>query len=131
MEQIINSQANLDAYKAFLDMQFDKHHYLRLSMKTGEKLTLTQNSSLHLFNTNLSIALNDANIDMKQFFKDGYFITWTPEIVKREIWKPVQKAMFNIDSTTKLKRKQVSEVYDVINRKVSEFGIFVPFPSKG
>jgi hypothetical protein len=39
------------------------------------------------------------------------------------------QAMFEIESTTKLERVQVSQVYDVLNRSLSEkYGISIPFP---
>ena len=38
-EDIINSKQSLDAYKAHLDMMFEKHKYLRMDMKKGKQRT--------------------------------------------------------------------------------------------
>ena len=57
-------------------------------------------------------------------------IPWSSESVKTFLWKPIQDAMFNKDSTTELDRKEVSEVYEVLNRHLGEkFGVTVGFPS--
>ena len=121
------------------------------------KRTDLQNKSIHLYCELLAISLNDAGFEMKAFLgsksnkfliaileqiqelifkmmayleaKQEIDIPWTKENVKNVIWKPVQKAMFSIDSTTKLETAQVSEVYKVVARHVSEnTGVFVDFP---
>ena len=73
-EQIINSRQSLEAYKAHLDAQFEKHRYLRVDAKTGKQRTLTQNASLHLYCQHVAIALNDAGWDMKRFVRDEFEI---------------------------------------------------------
>lgn len=56
----------------------------------------------------------------------------TPVIVKECVWRPIQKAMFGIESTKELsKNKQIDMIADVINKHFGEkFGIYVPFPNK-
>jgi len=38
--------------------------------------------------------------------------------------------MFNTRSITKVKKEQVSRIFDVINRKNSELDVYVPFPDR-
>ena len=69
--------------------------------------------------------------DMKRVLKPTVDILWTKESVKTHLWKGIQDAMFEKDSTTKLTTKEVGEVYEVLNRHLGEkFSIHVPFPSE-
>ena len=129
-ETIINSKQSLEAYKAFLDAQFEQHKFLRLSMKTGKQRTLSQNSALHLFCQQLADALNDAGFDFRTFIKAGYAVPFNDQLVKNFIWRPIQKAITGKDSTTKPETSQYAEIYDVLNVKLAEYGLFVPWPCK-
>lgn len=127
---IINSKQSLEAYKKFLDLQFEQHKFLRLSMKTGKTRTLTQNAALHVFCAQLADALNDGGFDIKQFFKDTYCVPFTAELVKNNIWRPMQLAVTGKKSSTKPTTGQYAEIYDCLNVKLAEYGLFVPWPSK-
>lgn len=99
------------------------------------KRTLQQNRSIHLYCTLLAQAFNEAGLDMKVVLKPDVDIEWSTENVKKYIWKPIQKALLGIESTTQLKRgeKEIDRVYDHINRHLSErFVGWIPpilFPS--
>jgi hypothetical protein len=129
-EQIINSRQSLEAYKKFLDVQFEQHKYLRTTMKTGKQRTLTQNSSLHLFCQQLADALNDAGFDFRAFVKEGYPVPFNEMLVKEYLWRPIQKAITGKESTTKPLMNEYGLVYDALNMKLSEHGIYVPWPCK-
>jgi hypothetical protein len=129
-EMIINSKQSLEAYKTFLDAQFDQHKYLRPSLKTGKQRTSTQNASLHLFCDMLANALNDAGFDFRAFVKEGYAVPFTDDLVKDYIWRPIQKAITGKESTTKPETHQYALIYDAVNTKLVEHGIYVPWPSK-
>ncbi|MBL4703470.1 MAG: hypothetical protein JKY54_03055, partial [Flavobacteriales bacterium] len=49
--------------------------------------------------------------------------------VKEFIWKPIQNALFDIKSTTKLDTKEINEIIDVITKYFGDKGITVDFPS--
>jgi hypothetical protein len=90
-----------------------------------------QNKSIHVYCEELANKFNEAGLDARKVLKPDVHIPWNKEMVKRLIWKPVQDAMFDKYSTTKLSRTEVSEVYEVLNRHTAErFGISVPFPTK-
>lgn len=129
-EQLINSQPAFDAYLEHLKTQWNEHHYLRVDLKTGKQRTLTQNRCMHLYCKHLADALNDAGWDMKRLLKDDFEIPWTEHSAKDTLWREIQKAMFGHESTTKPDRKQYSEIYDALNRVISQrTGVFVPWPS--
>lgn len=91
--------------------------------------TIQQNKAMHKYFTMLAEKLNDAGLDMKKVLKPHVDIPWTPASIKSHIWKPVQDAMLDKESTTELDTAQVDAVYKVISRHISEkFGINVEFP---
>jgi len=96
-----------------------------------EKRTLKQNNSLHKFFEILSTELNTKGLDARIVLKPTYSIWWTPEMIKRDLWKPMQKAMFNKESTTELSTAEVSKVYEQIAHVIGEkFGVEIDFPSE-
>lgn len=129
-EQIINSRRSLEAYKAYLDEQFNNNGYLRTTCKTGRQRTLTQNASLHLFCKMLADELNNAGYDFRVFVKEGYPVPFSEDLVKEYVWRPIQKAVTGKDSTTQPERNEYSQIYDVLNLKMAEYGIYVPWPCK-
>lgn len=98
--------------------------------KESKQRTLQQNKSLHALFGNLAQELNDSGLDQRKVLKESVDIPWTPEAIKEQIWRPVQKAMLQKESTTQLTTKEIDEVFDVINRHLGDkFGLHVAFPS--
>ena len=93
--------------------------------------TSQQNKGLHLFFTMLSDELNNAGYDQRKVLKPSVDIPWTPEAIKEQLWKPIQKLMYNKESTTELdKVKEIDKVHEVLMRHLGEkFGVeYLPFP---
>jgi len=85
---------------------------------------------MHKYFTMLADELNEAGLDMKTVLKPEVDIPWTPESVKNHLWRPVQDAMFDKESTTELTTKDLTQVYETLTRHLGEkFGTFVRFPS--
>jgi hypothetical protein len=104
---------------------------MEVVLRSVSHRTNKQNNALHKFCELLAIALNDAGLDMKKTLKPDADIPWTKELVKEYIWKPVQKAAIGKKSTTEMSTLDPSQVYEIINRHMSEkHGISVPFPSE-
>ena len=93
--------------------------------------TNRQNRAIWLYCTLLSEALNDAGLYLPiDFLNSTYQISWTKTSTMELIWKPMQEGLFKISSTTKLKTNEVSQVYEEINRALSEeYGLSLPFPN--
>jgi len=105
----------------------DATYYVELS--NLDSRTLAQNRALHLWCKQLADLLNSNGLYMQGIF--GSDIEWTMELVKTQIVKATMKAIFNIDSTTKLKRKEIDELIDYIVMAFAKKGLVVPeFPSK-
>ena len=91
--------------------------------------TPTQNKSLHKFFELLADSLNDAGWNVQKTLRHDVEIPWNPALVKELIWRPVQEAMTNKHSTTKLDRLEPSQIYEVLNLHLGEkLGIHVPWP---
>jgi hypothetical protein len=84
---------------------------------------------MHKYFDMLAQALNDAGLDMRATLKEGVDIPWDAYTIKRDIWKPIQVAKFDIESTGDLETPQVGKIYEILNRHLSDrFGVHVPFP---
>lgn len=92
--------------------------------------TAKQNNALHLYFTLLAQALNESGYDMKKVIRQEVDIPWNPYSIKEYLWRPVQEAQLGKKSTTKLKKNEIDQVYETINRVIGErTGVHVPFPS--
>jgi len=98
--------------------------------KQDKQRSISQNNAIHLFCSNLAKEFNDAGLDMKKVLKPTVDIPWTTQTVKEYIWKGIQNAQLQKKSTTELTTKEVTEIYETINRHLGEkFELHVPFPS--
>lgn len=105
-----------------------------LEAKVPAERTLSQNAAMHRYCELMAKALNDAGYDyvahINKRVQRGVDVPWDMEKVK-ESWRMVQMAMFGIESTAKLEPKQVSQVYEVVNRQYAECsGCSMPFPNR-
>lgn len=93
--------------------------------------TLTQNKAMHKYFGLLSTAFNDAGYTVEKVLTKPLNISWTANLVKDILWRQVQTAMLDKESTAKLSRQEVGQVYEEINNyTASKLGVFVPFPNK-
>ncbi|MEO5366657.1 MAG: hypothetical protein H7831_09945 [Magnetococcus sp. WYHC-3] len=96
--------------------------------RATEKRSQAQNNAIHLYCTMVAEAMADAGIDFREVVH--FPIVPTMELVKNHIWKVVQKRMFNKESTTELTKKEVSEVYDVVDDGLTKgVKIHIDFPN--
>ena len=54
---------------------------------------------------------------------------YTPEVVKNYFWRPIQMALFDIESTKHINTIQINEIVDVISKFFGERGVIIEFPS--
>lgn len=128
---IVNSNKSLDLAIEELRSEFEKSKYLTIEVKKGRTRTGSQNRALHKYCSMLAEVLNDQGLSFTMFFKEGYDVPWTMNIVKDNIWRPVQIAMTGKESTTEPQTVDYLKIYEIVNRKLSEFGIHVEWPSNG
>ena len=98
-------------------------------IKNSDMRTITQNRALHKYFTILADELNKGGLTVTKVLKAD--IEWSPESIKEQLWRPIQKALLGKDSTTKLSKDEVSKVYDTLNLALgNKFGLSVDFPSQ-
>lgn len=98
--------------------------------KEAKQRTLQQNRALHLLFGMLAQTLNESGNDMRRTLKEGVDIPWNAESVKEYLWRPIQKAQLQKESTTELTTKDIDAVFETLNRHLGEkLGVHAPFPS--
>ena len=91
--RIITNEFQLDEAKKELDKFYSENGYVEVEARTAKTRTQKQNRALHVWCRHLAETLREKDIDTKTFFKSGFEVPFTPEIVKDNIWKPVQRAV--------------------------------------
>ena len=128
----------VDAY-APLDKEDEKltnnRNTLVLETMTDKSArTALQNRSLHLYCTHLAETLNNSGWDMKKVLavlSKAIDIPWSGASVKEKLWRPVQKAMLEKLSTTKLETQEVGQVYQTLSKLMAEhFRVDVAWPDR-
>jgi len=94
--------------------------------------TTQQNSALHKFFVLISEQLNELGMEYRYFGLKGQeiYLKYTPELVKMFFWKPIQVALFNYESTTKLNTKEMNEIIDIIIKFFGDKGVLIEFPNR-
>jgi hypothetical protein len=124
----INSLAELSRAITEIDAEWHDAHYLEVTIKRKAKQrTLTQNAALHLFLTRLAEVLNDAGFDMRRTLKHDAEIPWNPVSAKEFLWKPIQKALTQKDSTTEITTVEPTMIHETLCRHLgAKLGVICP-----
>lgn len=96
----------------------------KLTVKTRSN---AQNRALHMYFAQLAEQLNNAGYTFKNSL--DMEIPFTMELIKETIWKPTQKELFNIKSTTQLTTEMINKLIDVFSLEFGKRGIYVEFPN--
>jgi hypothetical protein len=112
-----------------VDADLEVEGFVSVTISKGSR-TSKQNSAIHKYLGMLVSQLNTAGLDMKKVIKEEVEIPWSVDSAKEYLWRPVQKAVVNKDSTTDLDTAEVNKVYEVLSRHLStKFNITTPFPT--
>lgn len=126
---IINSDQSLKDAIEELTKQYKENKYLNVTVTKGMQRTLTQNAALHKYFELLADSLNDAGYTIAKVLTKPLDISWSKHTVKELLWRPVQNAILDKKTTTRLKRFEVTQVYDELNNIMStRYGLSVGFP---
>jgi hypothetical protein len=95
------------------------------------KRSSQQNRSLHLLFTNIAFELNRLGLEFTYTGIKGLKMqtTYSPEIVKDFLWRPLQIALIGKESTTKLTSADIESIFLILGRWFSEQGVVIEFPS--
>lgn len=130
---IYNPQEEKDRKKArdSLNYFLDNGKSFELKERKDTR-SLRQNRALHLLFTIISNQLNEMGQEFKYIGLKGMEMSMmhTPHLIKEMVWRPMQIALFNIKSTTKINTEQINKIVDVLTKYFGERGITIEFPSK-
>lgn len=130
---IYNLSNEIELKKARLKLEHSASLKKHVELKTlSDKRTSLQNRALHKFFVLISQELNELGQTFKYFGLKGQILEtrYTPEVVKNYFWRPIQKALFEIESTKDLNTKQMNEIIDVTVKYFGDKGIYIEFPNK-
>lgn len=97
--------------------------------KVANTRTTRQNNALHLWFEQVSEKMIEAGIDMRTFFKVP--LPATPEIIKENMWKFVQRKITGKESTTELTTDEINLIHKILDEAMArELHFTVPFPSE-
>jgi len=121
---------------AIPDSEADKEKWEKLSdavyeidIKNLDMRTVQQNKALHKWCCMIADTLNSHNLYMTGVF--GNEIEWNMDLVKTQIIKSTIKKVFDINSTTKLKRKEIDSLIDFVTIAFGRKSVEIPpFPSR-
>jgi hypothetical protein len=132
----VNSDFKLEQFILKVKALYKDHGYVTFDWATGKQRTNSQNRALHLWCELVAQTLNDAGMEMVVNVPDKtrkpWEVPWTKTSVKEQIWRPVQIAMTEKESTTEAERIEYNLVYEAISRRFAQsFGLVLPlWPDK-
>lgn len=104
---------------------------VEVSIKNTKTRTDAQRKAIEVYCSILADTLNSGGLDMKLVLEQQLDVPWSQDSVKNILWRQVQKAAINKESTAKLSPKEVSEVYRILSRHLAEkFNVNVSFPNR-
>lgn len=123
---------DLETQKEQAKQYIDSQKGLIEIVNVKKSRTNQQNRALHLFFTIVTNQLNELGQEFQYSGISGKSLSmpYTPELFKNMIWREIQKAMYGIESTTKINTDQINGILDVLIKHFGEMGIEVSFPNK-
>ena len=100
--------------------------------ENNRKRSISQNNSIHLYCKMIADTLNDlgCTFTFKGLKGMDVEVRYTMQIVKETVWRPIQLALFNKESTKDLTTKEVTEIATPIEAYFAQKGLDIPFPNK-
>jgi len=123
------SEHDENEYNLFCAANQGRKVFLSLDFETRQR-TEKQNNSLWLGMEMLARALNDGGLYMNKILRVD--IDWTKNTCMEQLFRPIMKALLGKQSTTELTKDEISKVWDVLFRELSEkHGVeYIPYPNK-
>lgn len=107
-----------------------RREVVTLTLKVGRTRTSRQQAALEVWCRGVAQMFNEAGITREvhsSIFKGGSFeCDWTRDSIKNEIWRPVQIALTNKESTTDPTTVEYGQIYETLVRVFGGKGIALP-----
>lgn len=99
-------------------------------MAEDVKRTDPQRKSSHLWFKYIADTFNEHGLDKQTVLSKRVGIRWTAESVKEDLFKVLAKAMYQVDSTTKLTKEQHTKVAEMLADVIAkDYGLNIEYPS--
>ena len=117
--------------KTCLNMGLSKSITKGLIENLPKKRSSQENRALHVLFQNIAYELNRLGLEFTFRGIKGMDIqtTYSPEIVKQFLWKPLQDALLKKSSTTQLTHNDIGLIFEILGKWFAENGIEISFPS--
>lgn len=101
---------------------------IEVDYKHDRRRTSQQNKALHLWLEMLAERMNAQGVGVKALMKaKSLDVPMSMELCKEMLWRPVQEAMFGIESTADMNTGDYNRVYTVLCQQLGEkMGLVVP-----
>lgn len=122
---IVNCKKNVDYHT-------EKGHIIEQKYIRKTRTNL-ENRALHLYYKHGADALLEVGFNftyINQMTGEFIEIPFTGELFKDHIWRPLQIAMFKIESTTKLTNQMINDILTALSPWLTEKNKYVKFPNK-
>lgn len=127
---VYNSETKIEAINNVASLDLNDKFMVKIVKKNNR--TIKQNRALHLFFKWIAKELNDLGMTFVFRGLKGVKIEipYTETLVKESIWKPIQKTLFDINSTRDLDTFKINTILDVLTNFFAESGVSITFPNK-
>jgi len=130
MKYNLKNSNEADKAKFYFNRLLEREALIELK-EVRKTRTNQQNRAMHKFFTIIADELNNIGATFSyEFGSEIMELPYTSELIKETLWKPIQKALFNKDSTTEITTEEINQIIDVITLKFGEMGIPITFPSR-
>ena len=120
----LNTADELDTFLAHRSHMILAGKKVCVKFEAPETHNWTQFKAMHRWFELIAKQLNDAGMDQRRILKESVLIEWDKDSVKRNLWKPVQKAMTGKESTKDIDGTESGNIQETLCRHFGEkFGI--------
>ena len=127
---IIQRKDQVENLKNNLLNKLETMPVISVDVKNGKRRTSQQQAALEVWCRNTAEFFNEAGITREirsSIFKEGSFeCDWTRDSVKNEVWRPVQVALTQKESTTDQSTSDYAKTYDTLVRAFGTKGLSLP-----
>jgi len=101
-----------------------------LKVLSDKKITRPQQKGLYLFFEWIANAHNELGITLlKNVAGMDIELRFTANLVKYEFWVPIQVALYDFETTTKLDTEKINTIADIIIKFLGDKGFYIDFPN--
>ena len=126
----IDSKGQIDRLTSRVAEIVDAGNVVSLSLLIGRTRSSRQRAALEVWCRMAAELFNESGITrsiQSSIFRDGEMESpWSQASVKDEVWRPMQRAVAKVESTTEATTKQYVEVYEALVRAFGNKGITLP-----